>query len=237
MDDDLGRMPVLASVADASRNIGNAWSYGFNFGNNLMSGNIRGLVPKMPHIRSVGGLTTLGGLGSAGAMIGAAIGSQLEGDPIGPAAAVGGAIGTAILPMAGLAASAVWPMAKGVAKTSVAVAKATPAVAANVAKFSGAVLNSAPVRTAAAAPVGFAKSLINWNVDAKNMTGVKLSKVGAGVLVGAAAFGAIKEGFNEINTMHMGQNDGMVRRATPSYLNNAGATGDLVFALNANRRG
>jgi hypothetical protein len=56
----------------------------------------------------------------------------------------------------------------------------------------------------------------------------------ASVIKGAA--GAM----SEVNRIHMGQMDGMVRTPTvgvPSYMDNAGATGDLVFAMNANRRG
>jgi hypothetical protein len=57
---------------------------------------------------------------------------------------------------------------------------------------------------------------------------------GSSIIAGAAG------AFNEMNRAHMGQMDRNITRPTPripAYDLNAGATGDLVFALNANRRG
>lgn len=58
----------------------------------------------------------------------------------------------------------------------------------------------------------------------------------AGVAGLIAAPALINKGIDEIHDMRKGQSMG-VQRATPSYLNNAGATGDLVFAMHQNRRG
>lgn len=60
----------------------------------------------------------------------------------------------------------------------------------------------------------------------------------AGGLIAApiAAPALINKGLNEVMDWRAGQNTG-VQRATPSYLDNSGATGDLVFAMHQNRRG
>jgi hypothetical protein len=63
---------------------------------------------------------------------------------------------------------------------------------------------------------------------------------GKTVLWGASAIAGAAGAFNEMNKAHMGQMDGQITRPTPrvpAYDLNAGASGDLVFALNANRRG
>lgn len=62
---------------------------------------------------------------------------------------------------------------------------------------------------------------------------------GKGLLVGTALARGIGDAWREIEKAHMGTNMGVVTNTPqiPSYANNAGATGDLVFALNANRRG
>lgn len=63
---------------------------------------------------------------------------------------------------------------------------------------------------------------------------------GQTVLWGSSVIAGAAGAFNEMNRAHMGQMDGQITRPTPRvpyYENNGGATGDLVFALNANRRG
>lgn len=59
------------------------------------------------------------------------------------------------------------------------------------------------------------------------------------ILGGAEMIEGVSKAWNTLQTDRMGQMTGMQTMAprTPSYSNNAGATGDLVFALNANRRG
>ena len=80
-----------------------------------------------------------------------------------------------------------------------------------------------------------------------NMTnkGPKLSKFGAAALTGASLISAPKKIYDTLEKSRMGTHDGTLRTLTPQipqvntqtnyqkgYLNNAGATGDLVFALN-----
>lgn len=68
----------------------------------------------------------------------------------------------------------------------------------------------------------------------------KLTKLGTAALIGTGLVSSFKEGFDDFNRNRMGQMDNRIYRATPtipSYANNGGATGDLVFALNKNRRG
>lgn len=87
----------------------------------------------------------------------------------------------------------------------------------------------------------------NKKLSLDNLDEVKLSKFGGVLLGGAALLGGIKEGFNYYEKSRMGANDGMLRTATPtvpiqrsqtpSYANNGGASGDLVFALNNLRNG
>lgn len=60
------------------------------------------------------------------------------------------------------------------------------------------------------------------------------------MLIGAtAAIEGAKKAWNTVETAKMGQMTGATTMTPqiPSYADNAGATGDLVFALNANRRG
>jgi hypothetical protein len=75
----------------------------------------------------------------------------------------------------------------------------------------------------------------------------KLNKATAiPLILGASAFKGIADGVSAFEKSRMGTNDGMMRNATPivpvqqqssggSYSNNAGATGDLVFSMFANR--
>lgn len=70
--------------------------------------------------------------------------------------------------------------------------------------------------------------------------GLKLTGLGKGILAAGAIAGATKDAIHEIDKSRMGTVDNYITRATPrtpSYSNDAGASGDLVFALNANRRG
>ena len=82
-----------------------------------------------------------------------------------------------------------------------------------------------------------------WNAAKGAMEekgGLKLSgwgKMASGVIAAADGAWKAKEAFE---TSRMGQVDPYITTATPripSYKDDAGASGDLVFALNANRRG
>ena len=62
---------------------------------------------------------------------------------------------------------------------------------------------------------------------------------GKTLMLGASLFNGIRNSWNTIEQANMGANMGVVTNTpqVPAYANNAGATGDLVFAMNANRRG
>ena len=87
--------------------------------------------------------------------------------------------------------------------------------------------------------INFAGSMLE--TTDKNLLGVKLSgrgKLVAGGLAVASGTSQASKQFNE-RTMGTQRDSGITPHAPriPSYANNGGATGDLVFALNANRRG
>lgn len=70
--------------------------------------------------------------------------------------------------------------------------------------------------------------------------GFKMKPLGWGVLGIGAAIGSARDVNQTMEAGRRGQVDPYITRATPSlpsYANNAGASGDLVFALNANRNG
>jgi len=92
----------------------------------------------------------------------------------------------------------------------------------------------------AGAVKGIDKLLLKDDLRESNLLGKKLNLAGKGLVYGSALMAGAKEAFNDFNSNRMGQRDGQITRATPrtpSYANNAGATGDLVFAMNRNRRG
>lgn len=75
----------------------------------------------------------------------------------------------------------------------------------------------------------------------KNLLGVKLNKKGMLVAGGVSLIGGVPQATNKFNETTMGtQRDAHITPfapKTPAYQNNGGATGDLVFALNQNRKG
>lgn len=68
---------------------------------------------------------------------------------------------------------------------------------------------------------------------------------GKAVFMGGAAIGGVMGAWDEFATSRMGMPDREITRATPrmpleqglGHHDHAGASGDLVFAMNANRRG
>ena len=81
-------------------------------------------------------------------------------------------------------------------------------------------------------------------VSFSNMSDIKFSKIGKGMITGTALYEGIGRAANKFVQGRMGTNDGMMRTATPiipqvqntpSYANNGGATGDLVFSMYNNR--
>ena len=74
----------------------------------------------------------------------------------------------------------------------------------------------------------------------KNLLGIKLNTKGKVVAGGMALMAGTKDATTKFNQNTMGRRDSQITPHAPSlpaYANNGGATGDLVFALNANRRG
>ena len=75
--------------------------------------------------------------------------------------------------------------------------------------------------------------------------GLKFTKLGMGVLVGAGALAGARDASEAHIEKQTGQIDANKRTATPEInleeyapqIKNGGATGDLVFALHQNRRG
>lgn len=76
--------------------------------------------------------------------------------------------------------------------------------------------------------------------------GYKLSATASPILIGAMAVQGISQGIKTFEKSRMGTNDGQMvgpapslptiqNNRTPSYANNAGATGDLVFSMFNNR--
>lgn len=77
-----------------------------------------------------------------------------------------------------------------------------------------------------------------------NMGDLKFSAVGVGMLVGGSAIEGTRKAVRKFEQIRMGKHDGQMRTATPvipqpertpSYSNNGGATGDLVFSMYNNR--
>lgn len=114
---------------------------------------------------------------------------------------------------------------------------------------------ASPLRRHVGGIAGFGKSLVKFDEAATSLGGrqssnligkltktggVKMTGLGHTVMWGSTIAAAGASVFNAVNKVKMGQSDGQITRATPrpmSFENNAGATGDLVFAMNANRRG
>lgn len=199
---------------------------------------------------NVGGLYAIGAGAAIGAAVGAKVASDYETTDPGTGAMIGGAVGAATLPAAGLAGRAAFETTRfalpyvgaGAAAVGKAAAVGSFWTARNVAaplaekyfntftNLAGRMFEYTPKREIFDSKAG------------KLMTesGLKIKPLGWAVLGGTALYGGIKGALETSDRIRMGTPAQEVTRATPrmpSYANNAGATGDLVFALNANRRG
>ena len=198
---------------------------------------------------AVGLTTALGAL--SGNFIGSAIGGNTSGSDNTAMGTVGSVAGAGIGLTSGLIATN--PIAVG--KAGVAGLRAiggasitglealggatiSAAGTAGTIGVAGLAVAGATAKTVGTMGIGFASSLVK-----SNPTGSfpwKLSGLGVGAVVGTGLVSSSKEAFDDFNRRRMGQMDSKIYRATPttpSYMNNGGATGDLVFALNRNRRG
>lgn len=245
------------SISGITKSVGNAFNTGFSagIGRNL----------------SIKGIGTITGLGVAGATIGASASSLFSGGTVDPAtgAMVGGTIGAAALPAAGLTVGTIGSVGVGLAKTAPVIGAAIGQGAMAASPFAAAVATK--IGTNAASSIwGIGSKLIDWNNE-KNGSGMfgkikvsnpisqakagwqngkgKIGKIGGAtkgavvngwtILGATAAVEGTQKAWNTVKQAHMGQMTGVTTLTPqiPSYADNAGATGDLVFALNANRHG
>lgn len=124
-------------------------------------------------------------------------------------------------------------------------------------KSNNPVLN--PVRTIGEAGIGLAQKMVKfrpaetiYNTTTKELEqrspSLKLTKFGAGVILGGAAISSAIHAVDKFKERAMGKIDSKVTTSTPDYspqeystsndlIDPAGATGDLVFALFKNRHG
>lgn len=191
---------------------------------------------------------------SIGYLGGAAWGGNTPGADVNESAMKGAIGGAALGATAGLIATNPLKTASVVGGVAIGTAELAGAAAIGTAEVAGAAtigLGKVAMGTgiyaaqkygsiAAGAVKGIDKLFLKDDKRSSNLLGRKLNAAGKGLVVGSALFAGAKEAFNDFNTNRMGQRDGMITRATPrtpSYANNAGATGDLVFAMNKNRRG
>lgn len=205
-------------------------------------------------------------LGGIGATIGAGFASTMSGGTIDPgmAGVVGAGIGAAALPATGFAVGALGTGLVEVAKTVPGIAKM--AGSALISPYTAGFATQGAANVANKI-WGVGSKLVDWDSTADALNKVKLTgpisgarsgwnkgttkreKLGGAIsgsvinagtlLVGEALITGMKKGWNTLESAKMGRMTGVVNMTprTPSYANDAGATGDLVFAMNANRRG
>ena len=245
-------IPGLKSVRDIGKNILGAVDVGIDAarGTSINWG-------AAANIGSVGGALSVGGFAGAGALAGGVLGASSGTEfGAGMGALAGGAIGAAALPAAGMAGGLATEGARRFA-TGGAIG-AVDAVSSGAAGLGGAVVGAASVSNMALNPIarytGMARNLggkfmdytprrWDYNAKADKLTragGPKLTGLGKGIIGAGAAVQGVRGAYDALEQSRMGEMDPYVARATPrlpSYANNAGASGDLVFALNANRQG
>lgn len=236
------------------------------------------------------------GMGAVGAAIGAGTSAFVPDSVVDPmtGAAVGGAIGAAALPAAGLTIGAVGTVGVGAAKIVPGMAMGAMKGAAAASPYVAGIGVKA-AEDVASRVWGIGSRLINWDENADAFGKVKFTgpisgiksgwnsgraftkefsraegfgnklkafaknpiensraaisksgKAAGGTIIngktligGTALIEGAKKAWNTVETAKMGQMTGVTTMTPqiPSYADNAGATGDLVFALNANRRG
>lgn len=268
------------SIGDFGKSVGGAFSLGLNAGTGVL--------------RYSGGAGAMLGFGATGATIGAGVSATLSDGTVDPltGAAVGGAIGAAALPAAGLASGVIGSAAVGVAKAAPAIGKGALKLGAKASPYAvGTGIAAADRIGSAIWSVG--SKMIDWDEDAQFFDKVKFSgpikgmkkgwnsgkaftsvkeatgfagkgkaiaqNLGTGIarsgkaakgfanniisgstmITGIGIYEGINKAWGTLQSAKMGQMTGTTSLTpqVPSYADNAGATGDLVFALNANRRG
>lgn len=211
---------------------------------------------------SVGGVLTAGGglLGgaAAGAGIGALAGTFSESGAIAPVAIAGAAIGGVAAVsapyIAGAAARAGWGAIKNSYKPLAALGGATINGAKSLGNITKGLAGSPLVKGISTSAIGWASKMVKMdqvsfglgkstgiNAAGKEITlpGVKFSALGKATLIGSTIMGGMKQAASTYMNAHEGIRDNYVTAMSPriNLMDNAGATGDLVFAMNRNRRG
>lgn len=255
---------MLGFVTGPFKDIGKAFSYGFDLPHNVKTEGVKGLAKGFhPYI--------------GGAIVGGAVGGLVgakveETDPL-VTAAGGAVIGSAALPALGLIGAGAYGVGAGILNNSDKILRGVGNAGkwvgrATLRGIAGPGFNEAtklgywgnkilnPVARHLTAIDGMSKHFVKYtpkrevykprkifkNKPGKMVTksGFKLGWLGWMTLGAGAVMGGTRQAAQTADSIRMGQRDPYITRATPrvpSYANNAGATGDLVFALNANRRG
>ena len=254
-----GLKTALAPIAD----VGKSFSYGFDLPSNIRNEGIRGLTSGLhPHIGgallggAIGGYfgTKLDNVETAPAAIGgAAIGGALL-PAIGLAGAGAYGLGRGIINNSdkivnGVAATGSWLGRAGVRSITGPQFNFGPSKTGRFFSEAGNRLLN-PVARHATALNKVAENFVS--IEPKRQVydpkrdrmiskgGVKLKPLGWATIIGGGAIGAVRSAAEAADNSRIGTKDPYITTATPrqsSYANNAGASGDLVFALNANRRG
>lgn len=243
-------------IGSAFKGAGKTFAGGFNAVADLGKGNLKGALGGIGSM-SLGGTI---GLAGAGAAVGGGLSALYHKDNKAEAAATGAVIGGAAIPAAGMALGGAYAVGRGAFKSAPSIARGIGGVGASAGNmlfsgitkpvFSGAgamstVANNAlnPVGRYANAASKLTSKMTKMDYGpsfGKGRTRVKMSGLGKTVIGAGALIGAVKGITNTADSIRMGRAEGGVQTATPrppSYANNAGATGDLNFALHANRRG
>lgn len=246
----------LTSLKHAAQNIGGALTVGFKAG----IGDFSDIGKVMPlHIASLGGALTFGGGLTAGTAIGALAGSSANEGSSAEGAVIGAVIGGASLPLLGFAAAMNYRAVSNIDRIGdVAMRGASKIGAASIQVGTG-LWNSLNETSRFKNPVGnltnkskqafeslidFEPTRRNWNPSSRQIirsaNRLKLSGWGKMAVGMTAASSGMYGAVNAAEISRSGTMNEQIITATPripSYLNNGGADGDLVFALNANRRG
>lgn len=205
-----------------------------------------------PRMNTIGGFIGSAMLPIAGAGAGAMLATQLDSDNIGTGALVGAGIGAAAIPLTGLAARGTYELGKAylngsanLIDKSLSVLK-NPKIGSTLTAGIGMVAN--PIMRNIQGIAGFSSSLIDMNKEVKGLSDVKFTKLGKAAIGLTGAIEGMHGAINEIKKSHMGNVIPEMRTAapqTPLYntqnqqnpqqqsqgIDDAGATGDLVFAL------
>ena len=178
-----------------------------------------------------------------------AYGSKILGNalssPLKTAAAIGGAaaIGYGLADLDGRSDGG---RVAGKAALGVAAASAIPGVSTVAA--GAAIAGVGAVGSVGGLAMGLGSKMIktpSQPVNFSNLNEVGFTKLGKGLVLGSGLYEGASRAIAKFESIRMGTNDGMMRTHTPtipqrqsnspSYANNGGATGDLVFSMYNNR--